>query len=51
MRPLGEQDMKNKDNAKILVVDDQIHALKGVSRIMRGARDTRHSRQVTAQSA
>ena len=29
--------MKNKDNAKILVVDDQIHALKGVSRIMRGA--------------
>jgi len=37
LRPLGEQDMKNKDNAKILVVDDQIHALKGVSRIMRGA--------------
>ena len=29
--------MKNKDNAKILVVDDQIHALKGVSRIMRGS--------------
>ena len=29
--------MKNKDDAKILVVDDQIHALKGVSRIMRGA--------------
>jgi len=28
--------MKNKDIARILIVDDQIHALKGVSRIMRG---------------
>jgi PAS domain S-box-containing protein len=34
---LGEPDIKNKDDAKILVVDDQIHALKGVSRIMKGA--------------
>jgi PAS domain S-box-containing protein len=29
--------MKNKDDARILIVDDQIHALQGVSRIMRGA--------------
>ncbi len=29
--------MKTKDTAKILIVDDQIHALQGVSRIMRGA--------------
>jgi two-component system, cell cycle sensor histidine kinase and response regulator CckA len=29
--------MKNKDTARILIVDDQIHALQGVSRIMRGA--------------
>ena len=28
--------MKNKDIARILIVDDQIHAVKGVSRIMRG---------------
>ena len=29
--------MKNNDTARILIVDDQIHALHGVSRIMRGA--------------
>lgn len=29
--------MKNKDTAKILIVDDQIHALHGVARIMRRA--------------
>lgn len=29
--------MKNKDTARILIVDDQIHALQGVSRIMKGA--------------
>ncbi len=29
--------MKNKDAARILIVDDQIHALQGVSRIMKGA--------------
>jgi two-component system cell cycle sensor histidine kinase/response regulator CckA len=29
--------MKNKDTARILIVDDQIHALQGVSRIMGGA--------------
>ena len=29
--------MKNKDTARILIVDDQIHALHGVSRIMMGA--------------
>ncbi len=29
--------MKNIDTAKILIVDDQIHALQGVSRIMKGA--------------
>jgi len=29
--------MKSKDTARILIVDDQIHALQGVSRIMRGA--------------
>jgi PAS domain S-box-containing protein len=29
--------MNHKDAAKILIVDDQIHALQGVSRIMRGA--------------
>jgi hypothetical protein len=40
--------MKNKDTARILIVDDQIHALQGVSRIMRW-RDTRYWRQVTAQ--
>ena len=28
--------MKNSDAARILIVDDQIHALHGVSRIMRG---------------
>jgi PleD family two-component response regulator len=28
--------MNNKDNARILVVDDQIHALHGVSRIIKG---------------
>ncbi len=29
--------MKNKDTARILIVDDQIHALQGMSRIMKGA--------------
>ncbi len=29
--------MENMDTARILIVDDQIHALRGVSRIMRGA--------------
>ena len=29
--------MKNLDSARILIVDDQIHALQGVSRIMMGA--------------
>jgi two-component system cell cycle sensor histidine kinase/response regulator CckA len=29
--------MKKLDTARILIVDDQIHALQGVSRIMRGA--------------
>ncbi len=29
--------MNNKDNARILIVDDQIHALHGVSRIMKTA--------------
>ena len=30
-------EMKNKDTARILIVDDQIHALHGVSRIIKGA--------------
>ena len=29
--------MKNKDAARILIVDDQVHALQGVSRIMGNA--------------
>ena len=29
--------MQNSDSARILIVDDQIHALHGVARIMRGA--------------
>ncbi len=30
-------EMKNSDNARILMVDDQIHTLRGVSRIMKAA--------------